>query len=65
MSMLGVESETWTYPDWYPTYLVADTLHCPPWEVVKHSVYWSDKAHIKRTAEQQAQEIINARKGNA
>jgi hypothetical protein len=65
MSMLGVESETWTYPDWYPMFVAGDILHCPPWEVLEHSVYWRDKAHIKQTAEQQAREIIKARNGNA
>lgn len=51
-----------SYPDCYPLFIAADRCHCPPWELLKQSVYWRDKALIISTAEHEAQEIINSRK---
>lgn len=52
--VLGEETETAWMPDWYPVFAAAETLHCPPWELLEQSVYWRDKALIKRKAEAQA-----------
>lgn len=45
-------------PDWYPAFIAADLLHCPPWDVLEHSVWYQDKAHVKAAAERQAREQL-------
>lgn len=44
-------------PDWYPLFVAADRCHCPPWELLKQSTWWYDKALIAIEAEAGAQKI--------
>lgn len=57
-----MEGKMGAVPDWYPLFIAADRCHCPPWELLKQSVWWRDKALIANTAENEAREIINSRK---
>ncbi|MGH2478198.1 MAG: hypothetical protein ACRDHW_00865 [Ktedonobacteraceae bacterium] len=43
-------------PDWYPLITAARYLGVAPWDLLEHSSWWQDKAHIANTAEQQAAE---------
>ncbi len=49
-------------PDWYAAIKAANYLSVAPWDLLEHSIYWSDKALKAMQAEAQAQEIINKRK---
>lgn len=55
------KSDRWQPPEWYALFVAADILHCPPWEVLKHSIWYQQKAHIKNKAESEAQEILAQR----
>ena len=48
-------------PDWYALIVAAKYLGCAPWDLMKQSVWWKDKAHVGMTAEHQAQKIIDNR----
>jgi hypothetical protein len=43
-------------PDWYATVQAAKYLEVAPWELLKQSIWWQDKALIAMTAEHEAQE---------
>lgn len=45
-------------PDWYSLFVAADRCHCPPWELLKQSVFWYNKALIATEAEAGAQKIM-------
>ena len=47
-------------PGWYPLLQEVELLHAPPWEILKHGIYWRDKAHKKVQAEHEARKQIAA-----
>jgi hypothetical protein len=60
--ILGEETELARCPDWYPVFKAAQFCNCKPWELVKESVFWKDKALKALTAEAEAQEFLSNRK---
>jgi len=46
-------------PEWYSLYQAARYMNVPPYELVKQSVWWRDKAVLAINAEAQAQETID------
>lgn len=61
--MLQEQTETAYCPDWYVVMQAAKYLNVAPWELIEHSVWYQDKALIAMSAEHQAQEILNVKKG--
>jgi hypothetical protein len=46
-------------PDWYGFIQAAKYLGVAPWDLIKQSVYWRDKALIAMTEEYEAQQVKN------
>lgn len=59
MQHKGIDTD-YACPDWYVHIQAARYLKVPPWELVKQSVYWRDKALAAMSAEHEANEIINS-----
>lgn len=49
-------------PDWYRLGQVAKYWNVPPWEMIKQSIFWENKALIAMNAEAQAQVIKSQHK---
>lgn len=49
-------------PDWYGHIQAARYLKVPPWDLLKQSVYWRDKALACMSVEHEAQDIISKQK---
>ncbi len=45
-------------PDWYAIIQAAKYLGVPPWELIEHSRWWTDRAFDGITAENEAREIL-------
>jgi hypothetical protein len=46
-------------PDDYPLFAAARYMNVAPWDLIEHSVYYTDRALLFMTAEAQAQEILS------
>jgi len=55
--VLGEETETAWCPDWYALVQAAKYLGVAPWDLMRQSIYWQDKALIALSAEHDAREI--------
>lgn len=45
-------------PDWYATIQAAKYLGVPPWELIRESIFWRDKALKAMGAEKGARKVL-------
>lgn len=57
-------SNDYTCPDWYGHIQAAKYLGVAPWDLLKASFWWRDKAIIAMSAEEEANNIIKERNRN-
>lgn len=57
MQAKGIASD-YHCPNWYGHIQAAKYLGVAPWDLLKQSVFWRDKAMLCMTAEHEAQEIL-------